>query len=75
MLATPVVGVITSVIVFGEPVTASLVLAMTMILGGIALGTVPGRQRRQGALPPGRLPETGRPLDTLTSCYSAKRLA
>jgi drug/metabolite transporter (DMT)-like permease len=40
VLATPVVGVITSAVVFGEPVTGSLIFAMAMILGGIAVGTI-----------------------------------
>ncbi len=41
ILATPVVGVVTSVVVLGEKVDASLMLAMAMILGGIAIGTIP----------------------------------
>ena len=41
LLATPVVGVATSVIFLGEPVGISLILAMAMILGGIAIGTIP----------------------------------
>jgi drug/metabolite transporter (DMT)-like permease len=41
LLATPVVGVATSAICFGEPVGASLIFAMTMILGGIAIGIIP----------------------------------
>jgi drug/metabolite transporter (DMT)-like permease len=40
ILATPVVGVICSVLAFGEPITLSLVLSMTMIASGIAIGTV-----------------------------------
>jgi drug/metabolite transporter (DMT)-like permease len=40
LLATPVVGVATSAICLGEPVGISLILAMAMILGGIALGTI-----------------------------------
>jgi drug/metabolite transporter (DMT)-like permease len=40
LLATPVVGVATSAICLGEPVGISLMLAMAMILGGIALGTI-----------------------------------
>ena len=43
ILATPVVGVATSAIALGEPISASLVLAMLLILGGIAIGTIPGR--------------------------------
>jgi drug/metabolite transporter (DMT)-like permease len=40
LLATPVVGVATSAICLGEPVGISLILAMAMILGGIAIGTI-----------------------------------
>lgn len=45
ILATPVIGVASSAIVFGEPVSASLLVAMAMILGGIAIGTLPQRKR------------------------------
>ena len=41
LLATPVVGVATSVICLGEPIGTSLICAMAMILGGIAIGTIP----------------------------------
>jgi drug/metabolite transporter (DMT)-like permease len=41
LLATPVVGVAASAFFLGEPVGTSLILAMAMILGGIALGTIP----------------------------------
>jgi drug/metabolite transporter (DMT)-like permease len=41
LLATPVVGVATSAIFLGEPIGISLILAMAMILGGIAIGTIP----------------------------------
>jgi drug/metabolite transporter (DMT)-like permease len=41
LLATPVVGVATSAICLGEPIGISLILAMAMILGGIAIGTIP----------------------------------
>jgi drug/metabolite transporter (DMT)-like permease len=41
LLATPVVGVAASVIFLGEPIGASLICAMAMILGGIAIGTIP----------------------------------
>jgi drug/metabolite transporter (DMT)-like permease len=43
LLATPVIGVTTSVIFLGEPIGASLICAMAMILGGIAIGTIPSR--------------------------------
>jgi drug/metabolite transporter (DMT)-like permease len=45
LLATPVMGVILSAIFLGEPVSTSLVCAMAMILGGIAIGTIPSRER------------------------------
>ncbi len=41
LLATPVAGVAFSAIFLGEPVGASLIVAMTMILGGIAIGSIP----------------------------------
>jgi drug/metabolite transporter (DMT)-like permease len=40
LLATPVVGVATSVICLGEPMSTSLVCSIAMILGGIAMGTI-----------------------------------
>ena len=42
LLATPVVGVAVSAIFLGEPIGASLICAMALILGGIAIGTIPG---------------------------------
>ena len=36
--ATPVVSVIVAAIWLGEPITASLVVAMLLILGGVAIG-------------------------------------
>jgi drug/metabolite transporter (DMT)-like permease len=41
ILATPVVGVICSTVALGERIDASLVIAMVMILSGIAIGTIP----------------------------------
>jgi drug/metabolite transporter (DMT)-like permease len=41
LLATPVMGVVLSAIFLGESVSTSLLCAMTMILGGIAIGTIP----------------------------------
>ena len=41
ILATPVVGVASSAIGLGEPVGMPLIIAMVLILGGIALGTIP----------------------------------
>ncbi len=46
VLATPVVGVVSSMLVLDEPFSASLLVALTMIIGGIALGTVGGRKAR-----------------------------
>jgi drug/metabolite transporter (DMT)-like permease len=40
LLATPVVGVVSSVIWLGEPASTSLICAMVMILAGIAIGTL-----------------------------------
>jgi drug/metabolite transporter (DMT)-like permease len=45
ILATPVVGVLSSAIVLGERIDVSLVIAMIMILSGIAVGTIPARKR------------------------------
>ena len=45
ILATPVIGVATSAISLGEPISLSLLIAMVMILGGIVVGTVPPRMR------------------------------
>ena len=39
---TPVVGVVSSMAVLGEPFSPSLLAALGMIVGGIALGTVGG---------------------------------
>jgi hypothetical protein len=42
------------VICLGEPIGASLICAMVMILGGIAIGTIPdgsGADNRQSARP------------------------
>ena len=41
ILATPVVGVISSTIALGETVDISLLAAMAMILSGVAIGTIP----------------------------------
>ncbi|MET0220405.1 MAG: DMT family transporter [Tardiphaga sp.] len=40
LLATPVIGVVASAVWLGEPVGFSLIVAMTTILAGIAVGTV-----------------------------------
>jgi drug/metabolite transporter (DMT)-like permease len=39
LLATPVVSVIAATVFLGEPLTPSLLVAITLILGGVALGT------------------------------------
>jgi drug/metabolite transporter (DMT)-like permease len=40
MLGTPVVGVISAIVVLDEPFSLSLVAALALIIGGVALGTV-----------------------------------
>jgi drug/metabolite transporter (DMT)-like permease len=53
LLATPVVGVASSALGLGEPVGASLIVAMAMILGGIAIGTIPpGKAQGKVVAPP-----------------------
>jgi drug/metabolite transporter (DMT)-like permease len=42
ILATPVVGIASSVLMLGESVTLPLLLATVLILSGIAIGTLPG---------------------------------
>jgi drug/metabolite transporter (DMT)-like permease len=44
LLATPVVGVASSAIILGEAIASDLLVAMLLILGGIAIGTIPRRQ-------------------------------
>jgi drug/metabolite transporter (DMT)-like permease len=44
LLATPVVGVASSAIILGETIQIDLIVAMLLILGGIAIGTIPRRQ-------------------------------
>jgi drug/metabolite transporter (DMT)-like permease len=43
LLATPVLGVASSAIILGETITTDLVVAMLLILGGIAIGTISRR--------------------------------
>jgi drug/metabolite transporter (DMT)-like permease len=43
LLATPVVGVASSAIILGETIQIDLIVAMLLILGGIAIGTIPRR--------------------------------
>jgi drug/metabolite transporter (DMT)-like permease len=45
VLATPVVGVVSSMVMLDEPFSLSLLVALTMIIGGIMLGTVCGNKR------------------------------
>ena len=40
LLATPVVGTLSAIVALGETVTLPLLIAMILILGGIALGTI-----------------------------------
>lgn len=62
LLATPVFGVVASAIWFGEPIELSLLAAMAMIIGGIAIGTastrrtvtVPDVDISRAAAPPSR---------------------
>jgi drug/metabolite transporter (DMT)-like permease len=52
LLATPVVSVITAALWLGEPVTLSLVLAIVLVLGGVAIGVTgppPVRERSSPA--------------------------
>jgi len=42
LLATPVVSVITATLWLGEPLTATLVLAVALVLGGVAIGVTGG---------------------------------
>ena len=42
ILATPVVGVLASLLVLDEPLSLVLLVALAMIIGGIALGTIGG---------------------------------
>lgn len=43
LLATPVVSVITATLWLGEPLTISLVVAIALVLGGVAIGAVGDR--------------------------------
>lgn len=47
LLATPIVGIASSAIALGEPVEVDLIVAMLLIVGGIAIGTFP----RNGSSP------------------------
>jgi drug/metabolite transporter (DMT)-like permease len=47
LLATPVVSVITATLWLGEPLSISLVTAIVLVLGGVAIGAAdrPGAER------------------------------
>jgi drug/metabolite transporter (DMT)-like permease len=42
LLATPLLGIVSATVFLGEPLEPSLFLAMTLIIGGIALGAIGG---------------------------------
>lgn len=44
LLATPVIGVASSAVILGETIHIDLIVAMLLILGGIAIGTIPRRE-------------------------------
>jgi drug/metabolite transporter (DMT)-like permease len=46
LLATPLLGIFSAAVILSEPLEPSLFLAMTLIIGGIALGTVAGGSLR-----------------------------
>jgi drug/metabolite transporter (DMT)-like permease len=46
LLATPVVGTASAAILLGESITLSLICAMLLIIGGIAIGTIVGARSR-----------------------------
>jgi len=48
LLATPVVSVITATLWLGEPLTATLVVAIALVLGGVAIGVTGGRTAVSG---------------------------
>jgi drug/metabolite transporter (DMT)-like permease len=50
LLATPVVSVVVATLWLGEPITLSLLAAIVLILGGVALGTTGGGSRRVTSL-------------------------
>ena len=52
VLATPVVGILTAIVLLDEPFSAGLALALALIIGGIVLGTA---GKGNAALPPDRL--------------------
>lgn len=46
LLATPLLGIFSATAILNEPLEPSLFVAMTLIIGGIALGTIAGRPLR-----------------------------
>jgi len=48
LIATPVVSVITATIWLGEPLTVTLVVAIALVLGGVAIGVTGGRTAVSG---------------------------
>jgi drug/metabolite transporter (DMT)-like permease len=50
LLATPLLGIVSATAMLHEPLEPSLFLAMTLIIGGIALGTVAGGSLRAKAV-------------------------
>ncbi len=48
LLATPVVSVVTATVWLGEPLTLTLVLAITLVLGGVAIGVTGARPTVSG---------------------------
>jgi drug/metabolite transporter (DMT)-like permease len=48
LLATPVVSVITATLWLGEPLTMTLVVAIALVLGGVAIGVTGGRAAVSG---------------------------
>jgi len=49
LLATPLLGIFCATLILNEPLEPSLFLAMTLIIGGIALGTIAGPLRAKAA--------------------------
>jgi drug/metabolite transporter (DMT)-like permease len=49
LLATPLLGIFSATLILGKSLEPSLFLAMTLIIGGIALGTVTGSLRAKAA--------------------------
>lgn len=56
LLATPVIGVVVSALWLGEALTPSLLAAIALILGGVAIGTVGRGRRDDGRGQPGLAP-------------------